>query len=88
MTFFIIIFAAVAVIYFFLNRGRKAVRAFFYTRARNRGEDVGDANRTARMINFRRASQHNLAMIDYARSHFNGSQLEMIYAARRDGFSD
>lgn len=88
MTIFFIILAAIAVIYFILSRGRKAVRAFFYTLARNRGEGVGDANRSARMINFRRASQHNLAMTDYANSHFNGSQLRMIEAARHDGFSE
>jgi hypothetical protein len=86
MTIIIIFLAAAAVFYFFLSRGRKAVRAFFYMLARHRGEGVSDANRSARMIGFRRASQHNLAMIDYANAHFNGSQLKLIGAARRDGF--
>lgn len=88
MTYFLIFVVVIAFIYYPLSRGRKAVRAFFYARARDRGEGVAEANRTAQMINFRRASEHNLAMIDYANAHFHGSQLRLIDAARRDGFSE
>lgn len=87
MNIFLILPGVVAVFYFFLSRGRKAVRAFFYVLARNRGEGIDNANHSARMINFRRASRHRLAMIDYANMHFNGSQIRLIDAARRDGFS-
>lgn len=88
MIYFLILAVLIAFVYFFLSRGRKAVRAFFYTRARDRGEGVNEENRTAQLINFRRASENNLAMIDYASAHFHGSQLRLIDAARRDGFSE
>lgn len=87
MIYFMLLVVLIAFVYFFLSRGRKAVRAFFYTRARHRGEGVNEANRTAHRINFRRASENNLAMIDYANANFHGSQLRLIDAARRDGFS-
>lgn len=88
MIYLLILVVVISVVYFPLSRGRKAVRAFFYVRARNRGEGVDEANRTAQLINFRRASEHNLAMIDYANAQFHGSQLRLIDAARRDGFSE
>lgn len=87
MSIFLILLGVVSVAYFFLSRGRKAVRAFFYILARNRGESIEEANRSASHINFSRASRHNQAMVDYANMHFNGSQLGLIDAARRDGFS-
>ncbi|MFC3110848.1 hypothetical protein ACFQAT_28315 [Undibacterium arcticum] len=87
MVFVLLPLIAVAIVYVFLNRGRKAVRAFFYILGRNAGESVFDANRGAMRIGFHRASQHNLAMIDCANKHFGGSQLRLIGAARQDGFT-
>lgn len=82
-----VIFAA-CLFAFSVSRGKKAVRAYIYLVARGEGATEGEANGLALRIDTHRAGQLNLAMAEFVKMCYGGSQLTMISDARIDGFRE
>ena len=83
---FAVILVGAGLWFFAMKRGRKAVRAYAYLNMRMDGKIPMEANTFAARIDMNTASKMNKSMLMFVRHHFNGMQLEMISAARLDGF--
>jgi hypothetical protein len=89
MEILLIVIVVIGGLWFYaMKRGHKAVRAYAYLNMRMDGKSPGEANDFASRIDMNTASKMNQSMLMFVRLHFNGMQLEMISAARLDGFKE
>lgn len=89
MEIVLLVIAVVAGLFIFsMSRGKKAVRAYVYLAARSEGASEFKANELVSRIDTNSASKLNEAMLTFAQHCYGGRQLEMISAARLDGFKE
>jgi hypothetical protein len=86
--FFLLAVAAVALIFYSMQRGKKAVRAFIYLAAMEKGATEHEANVMASRLDLHAASNLNDQMRQFVQLVYGDSQLAMISAARRAGFRE
>jgi hypothetical protein len=84
----LIIAAAVAIWYYMILRGRKAVRAYRFLDLRNCGISIEEANMIASNLDFAKAAEFQPATMNFVQSNYGGSQLTMIAQARIAGFKE
>lgn len=77
----------IVVFYYAVIRGRKTVRAYVYLIQVENGMDLDMANAIAGNLSTASAGEYRSAALRHCREAFNGSQLEMIKAARNKGFA-
>ncbi|MVW80119.1 hypothetical protein [Bordetella sp. 02P26C-1] len=77
----------IALIFFSMSRGKKAVQAYVFLAARGEGKSEAEANDIARRIDTHSAAALNNAMRTFCHHCYGGQQLAMISSARLDGFS-
>lgn len=84
---FIVVLAGIG-FYFSVRRGRTTVRAAMYLMYMEEGYPVDDANNAIRGTDYADAAKHHAGIIQHASQPYEGSQLRMIAAARRQGFKE
>lgn len=84
----LIVAIVVALFFFGMSRGKKAVRAYVYLAARSEGKSELEANNLASTVDTHHAGQLNAAMLTFAQHCYNGSQLAMISDAKMNGFRE
>nr|WP_253076409.1 hypothetical protein [Citrobacter freundii]URZ94096.1 hypothetical protein [Citrobacter freundii] len=76
----------IGVFIYAISRGRKTVRAYVYLMQVENGLDLKMANAIAGSLSTASAGEYRNAAMRHCHAAFNGSQLNMIKAARNKGF--
>jgi hypothetical protein len=75
-------------IYLILKRGRTTVKAAMFLHYLDEGLSIEDANNSIKGVSFSEASRVSSYVVPNATSSYNGSQLNMLAAARQRGFRE